>query len=67
MRLHKSTSWYFIFLCLLSNLCSAQSPRFSIEYFSKEDGLIDHRILIGRLHSDGLMWLGTAKGLLFYD
>ena len=67
MRLNKSTSWYFIFLCLLSNLCSAQSSRFSIEHFSKEDGLIDHRILIGRLNSDGLMWLGTAKGLLFYD
>ena len=45
----------------------AQQLTSEIHYYSKEDGLSDHRILTVLEHSDGYVWVGTYNGLNRFD
>ncbi len=45
----------------------AQQLTSEIQYFSKESGLTDHRILAVLEHSNGYVWVGTFNGLNRFD
>lgn len=54
-------------LTLICNFSIGQQLTYDFQYFSKESGLTDHRVLSILEHSDGFVWVGTYNGLNRFD
>ncbi len=59
---------YLLFLfSLIGNIVCSQDHTYSLDEFGYEDGLVYKQIKTVFEDRDGLIWLGTSKGLLRYD